>query len=315
MTKTKKSEDEIKYGCRYSVLLDLPYFDPVKMLLVDPMHNLFLGTAKHFMFDILIGRDILAKEKLDKIKLRLSRAVVPAGLGRLPTSVNVGTFLTAEQWKNWTIYFSIYCLHDLLPKEQLECWRHFVLACCRLCQFNISNSDLTIADTLLVRFCKRLKQIYGTDSPTPNVHMHCHIVSCIRDFGPFHSFWLFPFERYNGILGSLPNNNRSIEVQLMHRFHMDNSSKKLAADGNSDQFFECFQDLIVDPFSTSEVLPVALGSKYILSTLSKDLLPILRKLYSELYPDFSDGISDNSINVSSTFRKYGHLLKNGKRIS
>ena len=159
LTKTAKSKTELEKGCRYSVLLDLPYFDPVKMLLIDPMHNLFLGTAKHYMFDILIGRNILGKLELDKIKKRLSRTVVPAGLGRLPTSVNVGTFLTAEQWKNWTIYFSMYCMHDLLPKAKLECWRHYVLACCRLCQYSISNTDLTIADTLLLRFCKRFKEI------------------------------------------------------------------------------------------------------------------------------------------------------------
>ena len=42
---------ESKYGCRYSVLLKLPYFDPTRMLIVDPMHNLFLGSAKHiFLF-------------------------------------------------------------------------------------------------------------------------------------------------------------------------------------------------------------------------------------------------------------------------
>lgn len=45
--KTQQSKMESKYGCRSSVLLDLPYFDPVRMLLLDPMHNLFLGTAKH----------------------------------------------------------------------------------------------------------------------------------------------------------------------------------------------------------------------------------------------------------------------------
>ena len=36
---------ESKYGCRYSVLLDLPYFDPVVMTIIDPMHNLYLGSA------------------------------------------------------------------------------------------------------------------------------------------------------------------------------------------------------------------------------------------------------------------------------
>ena len=40
--------DEVKAiekenGVRYSELFCLPYFDPVKMHVVDPMHNLFLG--------------------------------------------------------------------------------------------------------------------------------------------------------------------------------------------------------------------------------------------------------------------------------
>lgn len=192
------------------------------MLLIDPMHNLFLGTAKHHMFNILIGRGLLQKNELDVIQARLSRAVVPAGLGRLPTSVSVGTFLTAEQWKNWTIYFSIYCLYDLLPEDDLECWRHFVLACCRLCQYSLSCTDVSIADALLLHFCKRFKRIYGTEALTPNVHVHCHLSTCINDFGPIQSFWLFPFERYNGILGSEHTNNRSVELQLMRRFHTDN---------------------------------------------------------------------------------------------
>ena len=33
-------------GCRYSVLLELPYFHPILMCIIDPMHNLLLGTAK-----------------------------------------------------------------------------------------------------------------------------------------------------------------------------------------------------------------------------------------------------------------------------
>jgi len=35
------------------------------------------------------------------------------------------------------------------------------------------------------------------------------------------NFWLFSFERFNGVLGRLPNNNRSVEVQMMRRFLSD----------------------------------------------------------------------------------------------
>ena len=44
-TKTAQKEKESEFECRYSALLELPYFDPVKMLSIDPMHNLYLGTA------------------------------------------------------------------------------------------------------------------------------------------------------------------------------------------------------------------------------------------------------------------------------
>ncbi len=36
---------QAKDGVRYSVLLELPYFDAPRMCIVDPMHNLLLGSA------------------------------------------------------------------------------------------------------------------------------------------------------------------------------------------------------------------------------------------------------------------------------
>lgn len=48
-TKTEQAHKESQYGCRYSVLLKLPYFDPPRMLIIDAMHNLFLGTGKHML--------------------------------------------------------------------------------------------------------------------------------------------------------------------------------------------------------------------------------------------------------------------------
>ncbi|KNE87441.1 hypothetical protein PSTG_19174, partial [Puccinia striiformis f. sp. tritici PST-78] len=35
------------YGVRYSILFELPYFDPLANAIVEPMHNIFLGLLKH----------------------------------------------------------------------------------------------------------------------------------------------------------------------------------------------------------------------------------------------------------------------------
>ena len=51
-----------------------------------------------------------------------------------------------------------------------------------------------------------------------NMHLHGHLATCVRDFGPVYSFWCFAFERINGILGSYHTNNHLISVQLTNRF-------------------------------------------------------------------------------------------------
>lgn len=222
-TISQRNKKESELGCRYSTLLELPYFRPIEMLLIDTMHNLYLGTSKHFARDIWIAGNILSSNDLVKVEEKLRNTVAPVGLGRLPLSINIGHFLTADQWKNWTLYFSILCLGDTMSKPHLECWRKFVLACRRLCKHSITDDDIKVADKLLLRFCSQAVELYGEDVITPNMHMHCHLASCIREFGPSHSFWLFPFERYNGVLEEQPTNNRSIELQLMRRFQKDSA--------------------------------------------------------------------------------------------
>ena len=73
----------------------------------------------------------------------------------------------------------------------------------------------------LLEFCTRFQELYGSHRVTPNKHLHMHIADCIRDYGPVYSFWLFSFERYNGLLGNFRTNQRSVELQLMRRFLSD----------------------------------------------------------------------------------------------
>ena len=48
-TQGQQQDVEQEFGIRYSVLLELPYFDAPRMCIIDPMHNLLLGTAKHII--------------------------------------------------------------------------------------------------------------------------------------------------------------------------------------------------------------------------------------------------------------------------
>lgn len=50
------------------------------------------------------------------------------------------------------------------------------------------------------------------------MHLHMHLKQILLGFGSSHASWCFSFERFNGILGPYPTNNRAIEPQIMKKF-------------------------------------------------------------------------------------------------
>lgn len=141
-----------------------------------------------------------------------------------------------DQWKNWVVYYSTLVLFDILPQTHLECWRHFVLGCRLLCSKELTTYSVQESNALLLQFYKNAEHLHGKDYITPNMHLHMHLKSCVLDYDPLHGFWLFAFERCNGELESFPNNNHSIEVQLMNRFIHGNEviSTQLPHDFNEE---------------------------------------------------------------------------------
>ncbi|CAB5355039.1 unnamed protein product [Rhizophagus irregularis] len=51
-----------EYGIRWSELLCLPYMDPIRFAVVDPMHCLFLGVAKWIIKSIFVSQGKLSME-------------------------------------------------------------------------------------------------------------------------------------------------------------------------------------------------------------------------------------------------------------
>ena len=220
--KAAKSQSEYDrlsrlYGVHYSALCKLNYFDCVRFHVIDPMHNLFLGTAK-YVFK-LWAENIFSKQQLKELSEKINELNTAASIGRIPRKIgtNYGNY-TAEEWKNWTLTFSMYALYGILPDNHLRVWERFVLACRILCQPVISKEEILKADALIVNFCTGMEKLYGKQFLTCNMHLHCHLHSVLLDYGPVFGFWLFSFERYNGQLGSTLTNNRSVEIQFMRDF-------------------------------------------------------------------------------------------------
>ena len=100
-TATEKEELHKKWGVRYSELLQLPYFDIVHYHVIDPMHNLLLGTAKNMM-TVWKEQSLLSKQDYNNMQEIVDAIRIPAHLGRIPYKIQSNmSSLTADQWKNW----------------------------------------------------------------------------------------------------------------------------------------------------------------------------------------------------------------------
>ena len=173
---------------------------------------------RNLFFNLCITKNLLSKKDLKVLEDRINSFDVGTGIGRLlhKTASDYGGY-TASEWKNWILIYSMFFLKDLLPETHLRCWQTFVLACQYLCTPVLSKTDIIKADLLFVKFGERFENLYDKKAVTPNMHLHCHLKECVIDCGPVHAFWFFSFERFNGILGTMQVNGRSVEIQLMRK--------------------------------------------------------------------------------------------------
>ena len=144
------------------------------MLVIDPMHNLFLGSAKHITKSVWNTKNVLdtSDRKLcEKVQNTMNSIHAPVDIGRIPIKIETGfSGFAADQFKNWVNLYSIVCLHGVIANDDLECWRHFTLACRILSQRALTKHDIDVADALLLQFCRRVQRMYGSDVITPNIY-------------------------------------------------------------------------------------------------------------------------------------------------
>lgn len=309
-TKTEQKSMESQLGCRYSAFLDLPYFNSPRFLIVDPMHNLFLGTGKH-MINLWIEFKLLTSNNFLQVQSFVDNIIVPSDVGRIPHKIESGfAGFKADQFKNWITLFSIPALHSIgFSSEHLECWRHFVLACRILCKQVLSSDDVLLADILLLSFCKRVQHIYGKKAITPNMHMHGHLKEILFDYGPVQEFWCFSFERFNGILGNQPNNNRTIEPQLFQRFLRDRFANSFEF---PSEFKDDFSSINISDRLVGSVLDtVSLNTEFQIPKKGKHAvfdsveLAYLKNLYMKIHPE-------HDVTVNHIYIKYSNMTLKGK---
>ena len=170
-TPTERRKKELQSGSRFIDLLHLKYYDCVRFSIIDPMHYLYLGTAKRITEKQWIGSNLLSKTDLESIQEKVDRCVATSQMEQIPHKISLYfATLTANEWKNWTLLFSLIVLHDILPQEHLMCWPLFVNACSIISSAILSDDKITKAHYLMHEFFISAERLYGSEFITFNLH-------------------------------------------------------------------------------------------------------------------------------------------------
>ena len=239
---------------RWSEILRLPYFNPIRHLIVDPMHNLFLGIAHWIVKRLWIEGGKISKSDLKLIENRAKQIKLPADMGRIPYKISIGegfSGFTANQWKSFILIYATPLMWDLLDTSDRKILVNFVRACSLLTCRIIDNSMLSEAHDRLLKVARLIEERYGQELITPNIHLSLYLTECCRDYGPLYSFWCYSFERMNELLGSYPNSRRNIEPELLRIIQQNCRLDELIISNQSSKLTETLELVKSRPTSGS----------------------------------------------------------------
>lgn len=128
---SKKEQERLarKFGVKYSSLLRLDYWDPIRFMVVDSLHAFWLGVCRSLM---TMWRDRKWKKgskHLSIMQARLDAMRVPADVCRLLNkwSSNMSG-LTGHQVKAFVGCFSTAVFVGFLSEQEEKLWTHLVIA-------------------------------------------------------------------------------------------------------------------------------------------------------------------------------------------
>ncbi|ORX54633.1 hypothetical protein DM01DRAFT_1286778, partial [Hesseltinella vesiculosa] len=196
------------------------------------MHNLFLGTAKKITRDTWSQQTtdgitgvkkpaLLSAKILDQMERDLYSLLVPPTMRLSRRKIASGfAQLTADDWRKWTLGISQCLIHGRgLGASRVVNWMMFVDACRLIVKPTVTINEAEEAH-MASQFGKSSVTEYGSTIATINMHLHCHLLDNIKDFGPIYAFWCFGFERYNGRIKKITTNNKDcFELTYMARFN------------------------------------------------------------------------------------------------
>ncbi|EZA62817.1 hypothetical protein X777_01847, partial [Ooceraea biroi] len=191
---------------------------------LDPMHLVYLGVMKQLL-TIWVSKGkppfkLPAKSINDlSDKLLSMSSCIPREFSRKCRSLLELNRWKATEFRLFLLYVDPVSLRSILPKRLHD---HFLMFHVGI---TILNSDdhiskyIDFAEEVINNFVKYIKDSYGKEVITYNIHSLIHLVADVRNLGNLNIISCFPFENYLGKLKTLVRSPIKPHEQLCRRIH------------------------------------------------------------------------------------------------
>lgn len=181
----KQTQKEHHHKNEVSPLLRIPNFDPVKQVVLDSMHLLFLGISKTLLTTILFGgpktRSIGVRHRILLGEIfRDFKGQIPAEFQRKTFDISNVKIWKGTQFRFFLLYGSALVLREVLKPDK---YRHFCLlyvACRLLCSEELAVQNVKYAKKLLRVFFHNAPKFYGPGIQSLNFHNLIHIADDVE---------------------------------------------------------------------------------------------------------------------------------------
>ncbi|KAJ3845821.1 hypothetical protein EV368DRAFT_77177 [Lentinula lateritia] len=190
------------HGVHFSAFDWIPGWRPSKQTALDFMHCMFLGVVAFLWTWILFAAHMFpgangSKHRFEDI---INSVRWPTHITRLPK--NLGEYQSlkkADEWRRLLTVTPIILWYawrdndDSIPDTEPP-------------RLSLYNTVLYLCVAVRLLSTKRISMVQANQELTINHHLAMHFAMMVKLFGPVYAWWLFAFERFNGILEKVKTN-------------------------------------------------------------------------------------------------------------
>ncbi|KAI0649617.1 hypothetical protein C8Q79DRAFT_901919, partial [Trametes meyenii] len=161
-------------------------------------------------------------DTLQQIRDDMSATIYPSYLGQPPKEVGSASAgsLSADQWRTFCLVnlpitlTRIWSSVDTSERRKLLLinFLDLVVAVKRATAKKLDPETIASFESHMLKYVRGLRYIFPDVDLTPNHHLALHLGEVLRDFGPTHAYWSFPFERYIRLVRDASQNSRPSEL-------------------------------------------------------------------------------------------------------